>query len=250
LPTADQMMAEIKVHESSLDKVSLDLPVKVSIDAIPGRRFTGRVTKIAPLPDAASMWLNPDLKVYTTRIVLDGSHRDLRTGMSCQAQIIVERLQDAVHVPVQTVVRVGNQPTVYVKKGDNVEPRAVELGMDNNRMAHIKSGLEEGERVLLSPPLSAATATLNESESEEEEIDDAPASKVKPGEDAKPQAAKKDGDRRRGRRDRGGGGQADAMRKRFESMTPEQREQMRKQFQNMTPEQREQMRKQYSGGGQ
>ena len=238
LPTADAMMAEIKVHESSLAKISLDLPVKVTINALPGRNFTGRVSKIAPLPDAASMWLNPDLKVYSTQIVIDGPNRGLRTGMSCQAQIIIERLDDAVYVPVQAVVRVGSQPTVYVKKGENVEARSVELGLHNNRMAHIESGLEEGERVWLTPQLSAATAKLNESESDEEGKDDAPATEAQPktsDADAKPREAASEGDKP-GRRS--------------ESMTPQQREEMRKRFQNMTPQQREQMRKQFQGGGQ
>ena len=250
LPTADAMISEIKVHESRLDKVSLNLPVKVTVDALPGRKFTGRVSKIAPLPDAASMWLNPDLKVYSTRIVIDGPNRGLRTGMSCQAQIIVERFDDAVYVPVQVVVRVGSQPTVYVKKGESVEPRLVELGRDNNRMAHIKSGLEEGELVLLTPPLSAATAKLNESESDKEGKDDGSANKAQSkthGAGEKPWEVERAGDQpglRRGNgqrgdrgegrqrsQGRGGGGQADKMRKRFENMTPEQREQMRKQFQ-------------------
>ena len=82
LPTATSMMAEIKVHESSLEKVRLDLPVRLTVDAVPGRAFTGRVAKIAPLPDAQSMWLNPDLKVFRAEIYLDGTGEDLRTGLS------------------------------------------------------------------------------------------------------------------------------------------------------------------------
>ncbi len=65
-------------------------------DAIPGQVFMGRVSKIAPLPDAQSAWLNPDLKVYPTQIHLDGSHPELRTGMNCQAEIIVEQHTDGV----------------------------------------------------------------------------------------------------------------------------------------------------------
>jgi hypothetical protein len=38
--------------------------------------------------------MNPDLKVYDTEVLLDGKHRDLRTGMSCQAEIIVDHYKD------------------------------------------------------------------------------------------------------------------------------------------------------------
>jgi len=157
LPTADAKMAEVKVHESNLDKVELGLRVRVTVDAVPGQVFTGQVATIAPLPDAQSLWLNPDLKIYRTQVHLDGSSEGLRTGMTCRVEIIVEQYDDVVYVPVQAVLRVGNQPTVYVQKDGQSQARPVELGLDNNRMVRIVSGLEPGEAVLLKPPLAPAT---------------------------------------------------------------------------------------------
>ena len=158
LPTTESALAEVNVHESNLEKVRIGLSTIISIDALPGKRFLGRVAHIAPLPDAQSMWMNPDLKVYNTQIHLENSGSALRTGMSCQAEIIIERYEDAVHIPVQAVLRVKGKPTVYVVlDGDRVTPREVEIGLDNNRMIRIIHGLEEGEVVLLTPPLGAAT---------------------------------------------------------------------------------------------
>jgi len=158
LPTSDKVKAEVKVHESSMEKVDVNLPVIISVDAVSDKTFTGRVAKIAMLPDAQMVWLNPDLKVYTTEIHLEGDGDGLRTGMSCRASIIVEQYEDVVYIPVQAVVRVGDQPTVYVLKNKRTEPRKVEIGLDNNRMVNIISGLEVGERVVLTPPLAPAEA--------------------------------------------------------------------------------------------
>jgi HlyD family secretion protein len=130
--------------------------VVVTVDALPGRKFSGRVTHIAPLPDAQSLWMNPDLKVYTTRIFIDGNDSAIRTGMSCQAEIVIENYADVLFVPVQAVLRVGGKPAVFVGSGSVFEPRTIETGLDNNRMIHVVSGLEPGETVLLTPPLSAA----------------------------------------------------------------------------------------------
>jgi HlyD family secretion protein len=105
--------------------------------------------------------MNPDLKVYNTEIHLENSGSTLRTGMSCQAEIIVDRYEDAVYVPVQTVLRVKGKPTVYVLDGDHVEARKVEIGLDNNRMVRILKGLEKGEVVLLTPPLDAGTLDVS-----------------------------------------------------------------------------------------
>jgi len=156
LPTTSSAKVEVAIHEANLDKVRIGLPVKVTVDAIPGETFWGKVATIAPLPDAQSAWLNPDLKVYDTDIYLENTSDALRTGMSCKAEIIIEQHEQATYAPVQAVLRVGGKPTVYILKDKNLEPRTVEIGLDNNRMVRIISGLEPGEVVSLTPPLAAA----------------------------------------------------------------------------------------------
>ena len=154
LPTSDSVKAEIKVHESSMEKVREGLPVIVTVDALQGRTFMGKVEKIALMPDAQSMWMNPDLKIYATEIFLEGDSEGLRTGMSCKAEIIVDHYEDALQIPIQCVVRIGKQQTVYVRKGREFVKRDVEIGLDNNSRVHVKSGLEVGELVSMAPPLA------------------------------------------------------------------------------------------------
>ena len=158
LPTADTFNAEVKIHETYLKKIYVGLPVRVRIDALPGQIFMGKITKIAPLPDAQSMFMNPDLKVYNTIVELEGGDGVLKSGMNCEAEIIIEQHEDALYVPIQCVVRVGGKPVVYLKDGDDLERRDVEIGLDNNRMVHIISGLQEGEEVLITPPLQDAVS--------------------------------------------------------------------------------------------
>lgn len=184
LPTATQMVAETKIHESSLEKVRLGMPVRITVDALPGKSFRGEVTKIAPLPDAQSMWMNPDLKVYNTQVKINGGADELRTGMSCRAEIIVENYDDATYVPVQSIVRVSGVPTAFVVHNDGrVEQRKVEIGQDNNRSVVIKSGLKRGERVLLAPPLgdTGTVETLRPEELSAEEKQKAQDAKDNPG---------------------------------------------------------------------
>lgn len=154
LPTTVAFDAEIKVHESSLKKISPGMSVRLTVDALPDRTFSGRVKTIAPLPDPTSMFMNPDLKVYRTEIEIDGAGSDLRNGMSCRAEIIVDQLQDVVYVPLQSLVRRNGEARVYLVDGDRRLPRLVTPGQHNNRMVHIRDGLAAGDRVLLAPPLT------------------------------------------------------------------------------------------------
>ena len=151
LPASEGMIAEIRVHESALDRIDVGMPARITVDARPGRVYKGVVRRIAPMPDAQSIWLNPDLTVYSTQIEVDA--RDLRTGMSCRAEIIVEELSDVLYIPIQSVIRNGGHHYAYVQTPSGPRPRRVEIGLDNNRVVHIRSGLEEGEIVLLAPPL-------------------------------------------------------------------------------------------------
>ena len=160
LPTGDSTMAEVGVHEASLAKVRVGQPAIVTAETLPGKRFLGTVGLVAPLPDSTGMFLNPDLKVFNTQIYLDTDDPALRSGMTCRAEIIVEQYDDAVYVPMQAVTRVGGEAMVYLQEGKSVVPRGVEIGLDNNRMVRIVSGLEEGEVVVLDPPLRSSSVDV------------------------------------------------------------------------------------------
>lgn len=153
LPTASAMVAEIKIHESSLEKVRVGMPVQVSVDALAGKTYWGEVAKIALLPDATSVWLNPDLKVFTTEVHVEDPAGRLRAGMSCRAEIIVHEYDSTVYVPVQAVLRAHGQSVVHLP---GAGMRVVQTGLDNNRMVAITDGLAAGEAVLMAPPLEAA----------------------------------------------------------------------------------------------
>ena len=85
--------------------------------------------------------------------------------MSCRAEIILNRYQDALFIPLQAVTRVEGQTVVYLPSSREPEMRPVTIGLDNNRVVHILDGLQEGELVLLNPPL-ADSAAQDESETD------------------------------------------------------------------------------------
>ena len=153
LPTADTFVASTVVRESALKSLSTGMPVRVTCDAVPGKVFSGTLSKIAPMPDNGRRWMNPDIKEYPAEVRIDGGVGELKNGLGCRVRIILAEYGDAVSVPVQSVVRVGGKPFVWVKTPGGAERRAVETGLDNNRFVRILSGLEGGEEVLLVPPL-------------------------------------------------------------------------------------------------
>jgi len=150
IPDASEMKVEVKIHETWIDRIEPNQPAEITIEAFPDKTFTGRVLKKAPLADAED-WLNPDLKVYTTDIGIDGTDNALKTGMTGKVTIIIDKLQDVLYVPIQSVVTVEDKKVCYVA-GSPAQKREVETGLFNDNFVQIKSGLTEGEKVLLNPP--------------------------------------------------------------------------------------------------
>ena len=268
IPKSASSVAEVDVHEASLDKVRPGLPAVVTVDALPGKKFIGTVSRIAPLPNAQSMWMNPDLKVYTTNITLEADDPGLRSGMSCKAEIIVEQHEEAVYIPVQSVLRVGGQPTVFVVENGVVQERKVEIGLDNNIMIVIRKGLSEGEAVLLAPPLKAAAMEPGERIPGGGDANDVTTQRIneklkaasemeasQPARPRRPEAPSPADGTTQPPAEAGAGGpgqgqpgaqglqtpSAEQM-QRFQNMTPEERQKaMEERLKNMTPEQRQQM---------
>jgi len=152
IPNSNVMGVELRVHESSVNKVLPGLDVTITVEAHPDMAFHGKVVKVAPLPDPQQGWLDPGVKLYTTYVTIEGSHEVLKPGMSAKVEILVEQLHGVKIVPVQVVENRTGKKFCYVATDSGPQEREVVTGAFNNTFVEIVSGLQVGERVLLSPP--------------------------------------------------------------------------------------------------
>lgn len=159
IPDMRRMAVKVNIHESAVQRVAVGQRVSVSVDAFPDEKLTGVVAKVAVVADSANSFMNPDLKVYPTTIEIDGTHDWLRPGMSAEVGILVDRLEDAIYVPLQAVSSYNDKRVVYVSRAGRTERREVEVGAFSESFIQIVSGLSAGEQVLLlAPQQSAANA--------------------------------------------------------------------------------------------
>lgn len=152
IPDMTRMSVKVKIHETYIKKVQKGQKARITVDAFPDKVLTGEVTKVGVLPDSQNRWMNPDLKVYAVTIAIDGTQDWVKPGMSAKVEILVNKLQDVVHVPVQAVSLNEGKQVCYVSGGLKPERREVEIGEFTDEFIEIKKGLKEGEKVLLRPP--------------------------------------------------------------------------------------------------
>lgn len=162
LPSAStKMVAEVSLHESVLEQVQPGQRVTMTVDALPGRTFTGLVDFKAVLPDKNAWWANPNLRLYRTQIELDEPDSALRPGMSCSLEILVDELADATYVPVQCVFLDKGKTVAFKSTVTGWEKVPIKVGKHSPKWVEITEGLKEGETVLLSqPPGSSLEAAL------------------------------------------------------------------------------------------
>lgn len=157
IPDMTHMSVNVKIHESYIQKIKKGQTARITVDAFPDTVLEGEVTKVGVLPDSQNRWMNPDLKVYNTTIAINGTYDWVKPGMSAKVEILVNKLDDVVYIPVQAVSPDNGKEFCYVAAGFKPERREVEVGGFNDEFIEIKHGLKEGEQVLLHPPDGVGT---------------------------------------------------------------------------------------------
>jgi len=114
------VQAEVDVDETDIPTLRLGQPAKVTIDAMPGQTFTGKVTEIGNSPiqtaGAASSAQATNFKVVIT---LDKEIAEVRPGFTCTAEITTAVRENATAIPIQaTTVR----EVIVDDKGEIVHP--------------------------------------------------------------------------------------------------------------------------------
>jgi len=117
------------------------------------------LSMVAVGADSANSVMNSDLKVYPRKVTSDGELDRLRPGMSSEVEILGDKLEDVIYVPLQAVTYYNDKRVVYVSRGGRTERREVEVGTFSESFIQITQGLEAGEQVLLlAPQQSTANA--------------------------------------------------------------------------------------------
>jgi len=106
-----------------------------------------RIEFIAPIATVKN-----NIKGFEVQSVLEHNDGRLKPGMSVSMDVPVGRVDGAVTVPVAAVFKERDTKVVYVRKAGVVEKRKVAVGLTDFNRAEIKSGVEEGEEILLIEP--------------------------------------------------------------------------------------------------
>ena len=133
----------VGISEGDYTKVSKGDKVTLSVDALPGKTFSGTIKRIYPTIDPMTHTVNVEVQVPNT-------DRQLRPGMYAKVNVTFGHNRSIV-VPDAAVVRLqgSGQRNVFVVENGIAVQKEVSLGRHFDGQYEILSGLEEGEQVVV-----------------------------------------------------------------------------------------------------
>lgn len=134
----------VGISEADYTKVKKNDSVEITVDAIPGRTFAGRISRIYPTID-------PSTHTFTSEIQVANADHALRPGMYARVKVLFG-VNHSVTVPDNCIVKQQGSAirSVYVLQEDNtVSERVVTLGRHFEEEYEILSGLGEGEKIVV-----------------------------------------------------------------------------------------------------
>ena len=150
LPDPQQMQVKAAVNESRITRVSRGMPVVVQLDALNERKLNGEVVRVNQYAEPAG-FSSGGIKKYAVFVRILDPPPEIRPGMNASVSIIVDQKDEALQIPLEAIFEQKGHTFCLVRKDDQWETREIELGSNNDQMALLTSGAEEGEQVVLNP---------------------------------------------------------------------------------------------------
>jgi multidrug efflux pump subunit AcrA (membrane-fusion protein) len=152
LAALSRLKIEVALSEADIGKVEVGQSVTVSVNAASGEQVAGEVSSVGVLSSSSTS----GSVSYPVVVTLDQSADGIRAGMSATADIVVDRAS-GVAVPSQAL----RGSSVTVDADGRRETRRVETGVVGESMTEIVSGIEAGERVVITSTSAIQGAVTN-----------------------------------------------------------------------------------------
>lgn len=149
LPDFTTMESVTYINEVDIQKVELGQKVEIGLDAVPDKKLTGFVTDVANIGEQRK---NYDSKVFEVIIEVNESDSLLRPAMTTSNRVVIDKVNNALFIPLETVYAVDSLSYVYKKDGISAIMQQVELGLMNENSVIVHRGVSESDVLYLTMP--------------------------------------------------------------------------------------------------
>lgn len=153
------LIVRLEIGEADILKLKVGQAAAVTVDALPGRTFSGKIYFISPgaiEPPKNDQQPQPQMssgpKKFVVKVQLDKTDPRLKPGMTARADMLLDKHSGVVKIPLEALFEDMGKSSVYVQGPSGVVQREVRTGLRNDEDVEILAGLRENETVLLEKP--------------------------------------------------------------------------------------------------
>jgi HlyD family secretion protein len=150
LPDLSQLRVTAAVNESRVDQLQVGQQCTVRVDAFPDTVCTGRVARLTSL--GHDLPESDGVKVFDYEVLLNGSDRRLRPGMTVSVTVHVAALHDVLFAPIEAVHLDARGAYVLRRRGREFVRTPVVVGRQNDTHVVLVSGAAVGDELALAAP--------------------------------------------------------------------------------------------------
>ena len=147
LPDPQRMQVRTRVNEARVSMVRPGQTARMRVEAFPDLELYGSVVRVNEYPAPTSWWAST-VREYETIVRIDNPPEGMRPGLTAEVRILIERLDDAVQVPVQAVFEHLGRHYCVIRNGREFEAVPVDLGSTNDTTVVIRGGVDVGQQVV------------------------------------------------------------------------------------------------------
>lgn len=133
------------MDEVDAPKIKVGQEARITLDAMPNKIFPGKIRRIAPyVTEIEKQARTVDIEVEFQQLTED----ILLVGYSADVEVILERRNEVLRIPTQAIRQ--NNTVWVVDAHSKLIERQLETGLSNWSFTEIRSGLKEGDQILIS----------------------------------------------------------------------------------------------------
>lgn len=147
LPDPTKMQVRTKVNDSKINRVKVGDDCLVRVDTDPEKPVSGSVVRVSSFP-LPRRWYQAPIE-YEVFVEINEQSDLVRPGLRGKVEIFTDRIENQVQAPLSSIIKQDDDYVVFVKAGDKIETRVVEIGINNDKFVIVETGLRPGENILV-----------------------------------------------------------------------------------------------------
>ncbi len=149
LPDPTKMQVKGLVNEANIRLVKVGDPATIELEAFPNQVLLGSVKIVNDYPEPTGWNATSMSREYQTTVTILEPPHGIKPGLTAKVKIVVDVIRDALTLPSQAVFEHGGKMYCVVYDQGNWDKKEIETGATNEKQVVIRSGLAEGDSVVL-----------------------------------------------------------------------------------------------------